>query len=78
MKKCAVFLVCDENLVFAMANMVLQLSKYDFIDSIIIYLDSKNDIIKQVIKDCDSRVEFYDIEKNNIAKMLNFDIANNN
>ena len=48
MKKCAVFLVCDENLVFAMANMVLQLSKYDFIDSIIIYLDSKNDIIKNV------------------------------
>ena len=36
MKKCAVFLVCDENLVFAMANMVLQLSKYDFIDSIIL------------------------------------------
>ena len=35
MKKCAVFLVCDENLVFAMANMVLQLSKYDFIDSTI-------------------------------------------
>lgn len=77
MKKCAIFLVCDDKISFALGNLILQLSGYDFIDDILIVFESDNKKLKRTIKDIDNRVTFVDIQNKDIAKNIDFDIKTN-
>lgn len=77
MKKCALFLVCDDKLSFALGNLILQISNYKFIDNILIIFTSNNIKLKNTIKNLDKRVEFIDINNDEIIKRINFDISTN-
>ena len=77
MKKCAIFLVCDDKLAFALGNLIIQLSKYKFVDQILLLLNSENRKLKYILQSIDNRIKYIDLNADDIIKNLNFDLENN-
>lgn len=72
MKNCAIFLACDDRLIFALGNTILQLKKFKFIDNIIIYTNIEDERIERVLHGIDDRVIFFKCDKDYICSMINF------
>ena len=77
MKSTAIFLVCDEKLIFALGNTILQLKEFKFIDNIIIYMNNYNEKLFNMLKKIDNRIIFCKIDNEKIVKFLKFDINKN-
>lgn len=77
MKKCAVLLFCDSNLVPALGNTLIQLSKFEFIDNIIIEHTIEDNKVIELLKGIDSRSRFIHVNNSAVYERLTFDIENN-
>ena len=77
MRKCAIFLVCDNELVFALGNILLQLNKYNFFNRIIIEHNISDSNVINLLSRIDKRCFFVNRNPNDVISKLKFDVKNN-
>lgn len=77
MKKCAMLLFCDNNLIPALGNTLIQLKKFNFIDNIIIEHTIDDENIIEVLKQIDQRCIFTHVDDKMVYEKITFDIKNN-
>lgn len=77
MKKNAVLLFCDQNLIHALGNTLIQLKKFKFIDKIIVEHTIDDENIINVLMQIDDRCIFIHVNDSIVNEKIKFDIENN-
>lgn len=74
MRACAICLYCDDKLVFALGNILIQLKKFRFFEKILVHLQTSNQLITEVIKNIDDRIEVFAIDEQKITQTIQLSV----